>query len=349
VSKPRISKDDLCRNAKRLGTAAAEVQAFLEVETKNHGFDDHDRPVILFERHWFHKLTGGKYDRSHPRISNPTPGGYGRSSEQYDRFSEAFHLDPQAAMKSASWGLGQVMGFNYAICGYPTVDAFVDAMKWSEGKQLDASVDFILHNDLDDELRRHDWAGFARGYNGKNYRDNDYDTKLRTAYRKYAAHGLECPEDSVEADEDPAANSVSTVELGEKVDSQSAISVPDPPPPSDTNSAATKTTNVTAVDEENKTVLQQQTTQVEDRPGTNPNDPAVQVSTGGGISRFLTTIGGVGGLVTAAGGYFSGNAGLIAVGIVCATIVILALIFRQIIMDWARVHIAADPNRYNVK
>jgi hypothetical protein len=156
--------------------------------------------------------------------------------------------------------------------------------------------------------------------------------------------------DSAEVDEDPAANtSASKGELGENVDSQSAMSVPDPPPPSDTNAAATKTVTATAVADDNKSVVQRQETKVEDRPGTNPKDPAVQVSTGGGISRFLTTVGGVGGLMTAIGGYFSGNAGLIAVGIVCATVVILALIFRQVIMDWARVHIAADPNRYNVK
>lgn len=38
---------------------------------------------------------------------------------------------------------------------------------------------------LVDELQRHDWAGFARGYNGAGYKRNNYDEKLRQAYNKY--------------------------------------------------------------------------------------------------------------------------------------------------------------------
>jgi hypothetical protein len=187
MSKPRISDADLCRAAKRLKTKVAEVKTFLAVETKNRGFDEYDRPVILFERHWFHRFTKGKYDQSHPNISNAVAGGYGKSATQYDRFSVAFGLDPNAAMKSASWGLGQVMGFNYAIAGYANVGEFVDAMKESEGKQLDASVEFILHNGLDDELRQHQWRGFARGYNGSGYEKNDYHNKLSHFYQQFSS------------------------------------------------------------------------------------------------------------------------------------------------------------------
>lgn len=186
MAKPKISDADLCRAAKRLRTGVPEIKTFLAVETKNKGFDAQDRPLILFERHWFHKLTRGRYDATHPNISNRSAGGYGSSASQYDRFSIAFQLDPEAAMKSASWGLGQVMGFNHLIVGYATVGEFVDAMKESEGKQLDASVEFILHNHLDDELRKHDWAGFARGYNGAAYKKNQYDTKLAKFYRQFS-------------------------------------------------------------------------------------------------------------------------------------------------------------------
>lgn len=192
MAKPHISEFDLCRNAKRVGCSTAEIQTFLEVETKGHGFDDHDRPLILFERHWFHKFTKGQYDESHPHISNADPGGYGKSAVQWGRFQEAFALDPIAAMKSASWGLGQVMGFNYAIAGYSSVGEFVDSMKESEGNQLDAAINFVLHNDLDDELRRHDWKSFARGYNGSKYRINKYDEKLETAFEKYSKKKINC-------------------------------------------------------------------------------------------------------------------------------------------------------------
>lgn len=196
MSKPKITTDDLCRAAKRVGCSTAEIQTFLEVETKGKGFDDQDRPLILFERHIFHKLTNGTFDVSHPNISNKTPGGYGSSASQYDRFSAAFTLSPQAAMMSASWGLGQVLGRNFEEAGYKSVGGFVDAMKVSEGKQLDAAIEFIIHNHLDDELRNHNWAAFARGYNGPEYRKNDYDTNLATAFAKFSKHKIDCNQDS---------------------------------------------------------------------------------------------------------------------------------------------------------
>ncbi|CAN5203060.1 hypothetical protein BH09PAT1_BH09PAT1_1380 [soil metagenome] len=186
MAKPKISDADLCRNAKRIKTGVAEIKTFLAVETKNKGFDSQDRPLILFERHIFHKLTKGKYDSDHPNISNKVSGGYGSSASQYSRFSAAFKLNPDAAMKSTSWGLGQVMGFNHKVAGYDTVNEFVDAMKESEGKQLDAAISFIIHNNLADDLRNHNWAGFAKGYNGAGYRKNAYDTKLAQFYAKFS-------------------------------------------------------------------------------------------------------------------------------------------------------------------
>jgi hypothetical protein len=186
MSKPKITNEDLCRNAKKLKTGVAEVKTFLAVETKNKGFDSQGRPLVLFERHWFHKLTKGKYDKTHPNLSNRVAGGYGTSASQYGRFSKAFTLDPEAAMKSTSWGLGQVMGFNHKIAGYSTVGAFVDAMKESEGKQLDAAIAFIIANNLDGHLRNHDWKAFAKGYNGAGYRKNNYDTKLAIEYAKFS-------------------------------------------------------------------------------------------------------------------------------------------------------------------
>lgn len=89
-------------------------------------------------------------------------------------------------MKSASWGKFQIMGFNYKAAGFEDVGAFVDAMKVSEDAQLQAFVNVVKSFGLADKLRRRDWAGFARGYNGENYKINRYDEKLATAYRKYS-------------------------------------------------------------------------------------------------------------------------------------------------------------------
>lgn len=185
-----LTEKDLCEAAKILRCEVALVQAIAEVESRGGGFDSQGRPKILFERHHFSRLTGRKFDATHPHISNRTPGGYTRN--EYARFSEAFHHDKEAAMMSASWGKFQVMGFNFPYCGFTSIDAFVDAMKVSERNHLLAAVRFIIHNGLDDELRRRDWRGFARGYNGKNFRKNDYDNKLRSAYERFARRPIDC-------------------------------------------------------------------------------------------------------------------------------------------------------------
>lgn len=179
-----LVESDFERAAKLLKVDVATIKAVAEVESRGKGFYADGFPVILFERHKFRKFTNGKYDGSHPHLSNKTAGGYRESSRK--KFNEAFKLNPDAAMKSCSWGKFQVMGFNHKICGYETVGEFVDAMKESEGKHLDAFCLFVKANNLAQALWKKDWEKFARGYNGKAYKKKRYDEKLADAYLKYS-------------------------------------------------------------------------------------------------------------------------------------------------------------------
>lgn len=147
------------------------------------GFYGSKQPIILFELHKFSQHTKGKYDRSHPGVSDPDRGTYGLYSEQFDRLEEAESLNREAAYKSVSWGLGQVMGFNYEYAGYDNVIDMVADMERSEANQLRAMVSFIKENRLDGPLRHHQWADFARGYNGSGYKRNNYDELLAQHYR----------------------------------------------------------------------------------------------------------------------------------------------------------------------
>lgn len=167
----------------------AAVRAVVSVEAAGSGFYNDGRPKILFEAHWFGDLTSGNYDYDYPSISSPVwnrnlyIGGVG----EWDRLYLACTLDRSAAMKSASWGLGQVMGFNHKAAGYGDVETFVRDMHLSEGKQLMAMFNFIKFNGLDRALIRRDWATFARGYNGESYRANAYDEKLRDSYNYWVS------------------------------------------------------------------------------------------------------------------------------------------------------------------
>src|SRR6185503_4730122 len=94
-------------------------------------------------------------------------------------------LNRTAALLSASYGKFQIMGFNFAICHFVTVEEFYEAMQKNEGEHLDAFCNYVRGNALDDELREHRWADFARRYNGPDFRKNKYDKKLAAAYTKY--------------------------------------------------------------------------------------------------------------------------------------------------------------------
>ncbi len=101
-------------------------------------------------------------------------------------------LDREAALKSASWGGPQIMGFNHHAAGYDTVKAFVAAMKTSERAHLQAFCSFIEKSGLVDELRMisnvHASCGpSAKGYNGKSYAANQYDVNIARAHSKFAA------------------------------------------------------------------------------------------------------------------------------------------------------------------
>lgn len=168
--------------ANKLGCEIAAVRAVIDVESRG-GFLPDKRPKILFERHYFSRLTKGKYNAAHPNISHPKWGGYGPSSTQYDRLAGAIRLDRDAALRSASWGAFQIMGDNCKMCGFSNVEDFVTAMVSGSSAQLDAFISFIRKSGLDDELVRCNWAAFARGYNGPAYRENRYDTKLAAAYQ----------------------------------------------------------------------------------------------------------------------------------------------------------------------
>jgi hypothetical protein len=79
-----------------------------------------------------------------------------------------------------------MMGFNHAMCGFKSAEEMVNRFLLDEEYQLEAMVRFIIAAGLDDELRRRDWRGFARGYNGPGYEKNRYHTKLAASFAKWS-------------------------------------------------------------------------------------------------------------------------------------------------------------------
>jgi hypothetical protein len=168
-----------------LDVGEAEIWAVLTVETRGFGYLADRRPQILFERHIFSRRTERKHDAKHPDIASPQAGGYVGGAAEYDRLKKAMKLDEAEALKSASWGMPQVMGFNHRVVGFDTVHEMVDAMVESEDRQLEALGQFIAASPkCRIGINRRDWGTFAACYNGPNFRRNDYDNRLAAAYEK---------------------------------------------------------------------------------------------------------------------------------------------------------------------
>lgn len=125
---PALSSEGLAKVASGLGVHAAEIWTVLAVETSGCGYLSDRRPQILYERHVFHRRTKGKYGDSND-ISHTKPGGYGSNgASQHDRLARAVAIHRGAALCSASWGLGQIMGENFVPAGFQNVEGMVAAM-----------------------------------------------------------------------------------------------------------------------------------------------------------------------------------------------------------------------------
>jgi hypothetical protein len=183
-----LTREDCIDDAAKMGCNVACVMAVASVESNGGGFNPDGTPKTLFEGHWFHRYTKGKYAAENPDISYPkwTKQFYGKTWQvEQDRLNRAIALDKKSAYMSASWGMFQVMGFNFSVCGYKDVDSFVKDMKTNEDRQLAAFTGYVLHGGLERFLKVLDWDGFAYHYNGPEYKKNNYAVKLAKAYAKF--------------------------------------------------------------------------------------------------------------------------------------------------------------------
>lgn len=191
-----ITENRYKKSAEKIGCEVATLKAVATVESNGSGFQSDGTPTILFEPHIFWKqlkLNGInpeellKKDPSLSDILYPVWGSkpYGKYSLQSNRLERASKINREAALMSTSYGLFQIMGFNWNLCGVSSLQDFINAMYKNEDSHLDMFDDYIVNSGLDDELKNKDWKGFARGYNGSSYTKNNYDKKLKEAYNKF--------------------------------------------------------------------------------------------------------------------------------------------------------------------
>lgn len=194
-----LTNADFEAAARGLGIEVAAIMAVAQVEAGGRrGFAADGRPIVRYELHIFHGRTGGRYHQTHPHLSQPTlaagnPFHHGGQPNEWSLIHGAMILRDGAnrrvsdAWQSTSWGMFQVMGFNHASVGWANINDFVTDMFRSEGQHLRAFTGYCITNHLIGHVQRHDWAAFARGYNGPNFAANNYDTNIGAAYNRISA------------------------------------------------------------------------------------------------------------------------------------------------------------------
>lgn len=172
-----LSVDSIHQAAKILNVDVKAIVAVALAESSGSGFFQSGDCQIRFERHKMYAAvvkkygvaTAAKWMRQYPNIVNDQIGGYLGGQKEYNRLNQAMSLDPGLAQESTSWGMFQIMGFNYADAGFSDVVSFVKAHKASETSQLFAFITFnqqYLAGTLLKAMRASDWTAYARYYNG---------------------------------------------------------------------------------------------------------------------------------------------------------------------------------------
>lgn len=191
----RLTEDDFVKAAEELGVDVATIKAVISIEAGpgHQGFHAPGQPLINFDLTMFRraaakrKVNLDKHRKKHKVVFNrPDTKKYGSyQAAQHARLRSAMEIDSVAAIDGTFWGMFQIGGFNWKKCGTASRGEFLQRMSRSEQDQLELFVNFIKANGMDKYLRKKDWAGFARQYNGPSYARRGYHTRLAKAYKKY--------------------------------------------------------------------------------------------------------------------------------------------------------------------
>lgn len=191
----RLTEEDFTQAAEQLGIDVATIKAVISIEAGagHQGFHAPGKPIINFDLAMFRRAASkrginlNKYKKSHKIVFNRANtqkyGSY--QAAQHERLRSAMTIDSIAAIDGTFWGMFQIGGFNWKKCGAKSRGEFVERMSDSEHEQLELFVNFIKTNGMDKYLKKKDWAGFARCYNGPSYARRGYHTRLAKAYKKY--------------------------------------------------------------------------------------------------------------------------------------------------------------------
>lgn len=195
----RLTEQDYREVAAELGIEVAAIKAVVDIETgkKHLGFWKKGKAIINFDvaiyRTYAPKrgVNLSEARKSHPIIfQRPNIKKYGsQQAAQYARLEAAMEINRAAAIEGCFWGMFQLGGFNWKLCGCESVEEFYKLINRSERDQLNLFAAFCKSRNLVRFILKKDWAGFSLRYNGPGYKKYKYDTRMAALYEKFRKQG----------------------------------------------------------------------------------------------------------------------------------------------------------------
>ena len=192
LNKIYSNNDELINTfAKENKIQVSKLKAFIQVESSGKPFYSDGHPTVRFECLKFNI----QIDESKKVRCNTDKYKYGNAEDtNKEAFLRALQIDKNLAIKTSSFGMGQVMGSNYNMVGYSSEEEFYKAM-FSEQNQIKVFFQFIINKNggiILQELQKEntDWAIVAKNYNGVKYKDNNYDVKLASAEQTFRSSNI---------------------------------------------------------------------------------------------------------------------------------------------------------------
>lgn len=173
--------------ARELDVEVAAIKAVVLIEAGKQmkGFWAPGVPVVNFDRSMYnshrHKAVNKKGDKN----AKVPAGLTGYALKEWTQLTNARRQNEDGANMGTFWGMFQIGGFNYKLCGCETVGEFVKLMSESELEQLELFAAFITNTGMLPDLKAKNWSAFARKYNGASYARRGYHTRMANAYAKF--------------------------------------------------------------------------------------------------------------------------------------------------------------------
>lgn len=184
--------------ARLLGIEQKVLESIFVIESgDDDGFTKDGKLILRFENHIFAQLLNNP-NAYNALFKHGIPGHtghmfndggnwiefHGNQELEHKVLNAAMQIDEEIALQSASYGLGQVMGFNHRKLGYTSAKEMVSAFsnpEFGTENQLYGFLAFIINSpELISAIREKNWRRIAEIYNGNNA--DTYSLLLKNTY-----------------------------------------------------------------------------------------------------------------------------------------------------------------------